>query len=70
MNPGTAGPLPIAAVMDVMGDLNAALRTGHALLQAPTGSGKSTRVPLALLDQDWLAGERISRWYCAAPPPA
>ena len=56
MTPVTAGPLPIAGVLD---DLNAALKTGHALLQAPTGSGKSTRVPLALLDQDWLAGRRI-----------
>lgn len=28
-------------------------------MQAPTGSGKSTKVPLALLDEDWLAGLRI-----------
>ncbi len=48
--------LPIDAVLD---DLRAALRKGHAVLQAPTGSGKSTKVPLALLDADWLAGQRI-----------
>ncbi|HLR87549.1 MAG TPA: ATP-dependent helicase HrpB, partial [Wenzhouxiangella sp.] len=29
------------------------------LLQAPTGSGKTTRVPLALLDADWRKGRRI-----------
>ena len=37
-------PLPINALLD---PLRAALRVGHALFQAPTGSGKSTRVPLA-----------------------
>ncbi|MFA6022277.1 MAG: DEAD/DEAH box helicase, partial [Rhodospirillales bacterium] len=29
------------------------------VLQAPPGAGKTTRVPLALLDQDWLGGQRI-----------
>lgn len=48
--------LPVDAVLD---ELRAALRAGHALLQAPTGSGKSTRVPLALLAADWLAGQRL-----------
>ncbi|MCG6896942.1 MAG: ATP-dependent helicase HrpB [Thiocapsa sp.] len=48
--------LPIDAVL---GALRAALSRGHAVLQAPTGSGKSTRVPLALLDEDWLAAQRI-----------
>lgn len=56
MNSDKPEPPPVTEVMD---DLLAALRRGHALLQAPTGSGKSTRVPLALLDQDWLAGQRI-----------
>ena len=49
-------PLPVEAVLD---ELCATLRSSHALLQAPTGSGKSTRVPLALLNQDWLAGQRL-----------
>lgn len=49
-------PLPIEPVLE---DLRAALRRGHAVLQAPTGSGKSTRVPLALLDEDWLGAGRI-----------
>jgi ATP-dependent helicase HrpB len=30
-----------------------------AVLQAPPGAGKSTRVPLALLDEPWLRGRRI-----------
>ena len=29
------------------------------VLQAPPGAGKTTRVPLALLDAPWLAGKRI-----------
>jgi ATP-dependent helicase HrpB len=50
-------PLPIDAAL---GDLKAALGVGAgAVLQAPPGSGKTTRVPLALLDEPWLAGRRI-----------
>lgn len=49
-------PLPIDVILD---DLRAALRQGHGVLNAPTGSGKSTGVPLALLDEPWLAGRRI-----------
>jgi ATP-dependent helicase HrpB len=30
-----------------------------AVLEAPTGTGKSTVVPLALLGEEWLAGRRI-----------
>jgi ATP-dependent helicase HrpB len=30
-----------------------------AVLQAPPGAGKTTRVPLALLDEPWLQGRRI-----------
>ncbi|MBI5581244.1 MAG: ATP-dependent helicase HrpB [Deltaproteobacteria bacterium] len=50
-------PLPIDAVL---GDLKAALGSGAgAILQAPPGSGKTTRAPLALLGEPWLAGRRI-----------
>ncbi|HMB79082.1 MAG TPA: ATP-dependent helicase HrpB, partial [Vicinamibacterales bacterium] len=36
------------------------LRRGCSLvLQAPPGAGKTTRVPLALLDEAWLGGRRI-----------
>src|SRR5690606_19669983 len=40
--------------------LEAALRTaGSAVLEAPPGTGKTTRVPLALLEAEWLEGRRI-----------
>lgn len=48
--------LPIDAVVP---DLLRCLERGHALLCAPTGSGKTTRVPLALLDAPWLQGRSI-----------
>lgn len=49
--------LPIAAVLP---DLQTALRRAPALvLQAPPGAGKTTQVPLALLDAPWLAGRSI-----------
>ncbi|HSO61303.1 MAG TPA: ATP-dependent helicase HrpB [Desulfobacterales bacterium] len=50
-------PLPIATVLE---DLKAVLRERPgAVLLAPPGSGKTTRVPLALLDEPWLADRRI-----------
>lgn len=49
--------LPIDAVLP---DLLAALaRSRAAVLVAPPGAGKTTRVPLALLDAPWLAGRRL-----------
>ncbi|MDX9988072.1 ATP-dependent helicase HrpB [Thiothrix unzii] len=49
--------LPIDAVLD---DLKQALRERHeVVLEAPPGAGKTTRVPLALLDEAWLAGNKI-----------
>lgn len=47
-----ATPLPIDAVL---GELAAALAQGStAVLVAPPGAGKTTRVPLALLDAPWV----------------
>ena len=50
-------PLPIDAVLDqlsrTLADNNA------AVLVAPPGAGKTTRVPLALLDAPWLEGRKI-----------
>jgi ATP-dependent helicase HrpB len=49
--------LPITAVLDA---LRAALASRRmAILQAPPGAGKTTRVPLALLDEPWLGGAKI-----------
>ena len=57
MNTPIQPPLPITAALP---ELAAALsRTGLAVLQAPPGAGKSTGVPLALLDAPWLAGQRM-----------
>ncbi|MGE0080637.1 MAG: ATP-dependent helicase HrpB [Thiohalomonadaceae bacterium] len=49
--------LPIDAVLaDIAGAL---ARSANLVLQAPPGAGKTTRVPLALLDAPWLQGRRI-----------
>lgn len=50
-------PLPIDAVLN---DLTSTLkRSSTAVLVAPPGAGKTTRVPLALLDADWTKGKKI-----------
>ena len=47
-------------VDEVLGDVAAALAdVGVAVLVAPPGAGKTTRVPLALLDAPWLRGQKI-----------
>ncbi|WP_085677160.1 MULTISPECIES: ATP-dependent helicase HrpB [unclassified Pseudomonas] len=49
--------LPIDAVLPA---LREALQTrDEAVLEAPPGAGKTTRVPLALLNEPWLAGQTI-----------
>lgn len=49
--------LPIDEVLPA---LREALATRHeAVLEAPPGAGKTTRVPLALLNETWLAGQTI-----------
>ncbi len=50
-------PLPIDAVLD---DLARTLQGRNAaVLVAPPGAGKTTRVPLALLDEPWTKGKKI-----------
>jgi ATP-dependent helicase HrpB len=52
-----ATPLPIDAVLD---DLRAALAArASAVLVAPPGAGKTTRVPFALMDEGWLGGRKV-----------
>ena len=52
-----AQPLPID---DVLQSLAHALAQHTAVvLEAPPGAGKTTRVPLAMLDAPWLHGQRI-----------
>lgn len=49
--------LPIDSLLP---DLRDALSAHHeVVLEAPPGAGKTTRVPLALLDAPWLAGQKI-----------
>ena len=49
--------LPITASLP---ELRFALASRRAaVLQAPPGAGKTTRVPLALLDEPWLRGQKI-----------
>lgn len=52
-----ASSLPIDALLP---EIQARL-AGHTrlVLEAPPGAGKTTRVPLALLDASWLAGKRL-----------
>jgi len=50
-------PLPIDAVLDELAGTLA--RSNAAVLVAPPGAGKTTRVPLALLDAPWLGGRKI-----------
>ena len=50
-------PLPIDAVLD---NLSRTLKAHNAaVLVAPPGAGKTTRVPLALLDAPWAKGKKI-----------
>ncbi len=49
--------LPIDDVLPALRQVLA--QRDEAVLEAPPGAGKTTRVPLALLDEPWLAEQRI-----------
>jgi ATP-dependent helicase HrpB len=52
-----ATPLPIDTVLD---ELRVALAARNsAVLVAPPGAGKTTRVPLALMEEDWLQDRKV-----------
>ncbi len=50
-------PLPIDVVLDELSDPLA--KANAAVLVAPPGAGKTTRVPLALLDAPWVRDKKI-----------
>src|ERR1039457_2807827 len=63
--------LPIAEALPQLA--NALARRSRVLLEAPPGAGKSTVVPLALLDSAWLRERKILMLEprrIAAPAPA
>src|SRR3989442_14178049 len=52
-----AEPLPIDPALP---ELTAAMRAGDAaVLVAPPGAGKTTRVPLVLAAEPWAAGKKL-----------
>jgi ATP-dependent helicase HrpB len=52
--------LPALPILDALPNLKQALRDHPAaVLQAPPGAGKSTVVPLALLNEGWLGQRKI-----------
>lgn len=51
---------PDFPILPLLPEIRAALAANPRLvLEAPPGAGKTTQVPLALLDAPWLAGRRI-----------
>ena len=51
--------LPQLPINSVLPELKKALGNGSAVLAAPPGSGKTTLVPLAILEEPWLQGKKI-----------
>ena len=49
--------LPIDAALPAL--LQALQDRNEVVLEAPPGAGKTTRVPLALLNESWLGGQTI-----------
>ncbi|MET0460268.1 MAG: ATP-dependent helicase HrpB, partial [Ilumatobacteraceae bacterium] len=53
-------PLPDLPIVEILDELRAALTaTTRVVVAAPPGAGKTTVVPLALLDEPWLGDGRI-----------
>ena len=50
----------VLPIEEVIPELKSALQiSANAVLVAPPGAGKTTRVPLALLDASWLGDKTI-----------
>nr|MDQ3056801.1 ATP-dependent helicase HrpB [Pseudomonadota bacterium] len=53
-------PAPVFPITPLLPEITAALGAHpRRVLEAPPGAGKTTQVPLALLDADWLGGKKI-----------
>ena len=51
---------PIYPIDDVLPQLLEAFqRSTKVVLSAPTGAGKTTRVPIALLASEWMSGKKL-----------
>ena len=58
--PKSSDAQPALPILAALPELLAALaRSERVVLEAPPGAGKTTAVPIALLDQPWLAGKKI-----------
>lgn len=57
MNLRLPDPFPVDEAMPALSRALSAI--GTAVLVAPPGAGKTTRVPLGLLDENWLGGRKI-----------
>ncbi len=56
----TTDPISDLPIAEVLEQLKARMADGNeVVLQAPPGAGKTTIVPLALLDQEWLGERKI-----------
>lgn len=51
--------LPVLPINGCLDEISASLENHHVTLSASTGSGKTTIVPLALLDATWLGHKKI-----------
>jgi ATP-dependent helicase HrpB len=57
MDPDNNDNLPVNDILDQL--KHSLEERDEAVLQAPPGAGKTTLVPLALMDQPWLEGKKI-----------
>ena len=60
LSPPDLPPVPTLPIDAALPELSDALNTRCvAVLEAPPGAGKTTRVPLALLNEPWMAGQKL-----------